>query len=237
LYARILRVANSPYYGQTRSITTLERAIVVLGLDAVRGIAAAACLDRTIPRGRHEALIDFKSLVGHSLATAAAGESLARIRHPTLAAEAFIAGLLHNLGVVVQLSLDRPGTAAMIDLRAADDSRDMRALESERATVGHEECIALVFEEWQLPQSLIAAARDHHEPMDAHESHRDLASLVNLGAHLGLAAGSTFALEPGPSARNRQAMAWLGLEDADIDAVAADLPARVLDLRTALLDS
>jgi len=40
LYARVLRIANSAYYGQARSITTLSRAVVVLGLDAVRGIAA-----------------------------------------------------------------------------------------------------------------------------------------------------------------------------------------------------
>jgi len=41
LYARVLRVANSPYYGQSRSITTIDRALVILGVDAVRGIYRA----------------------------------------------------------------------------------------------------------------------------------------------------------------------------------------------------
>jgi len=99
LYARVLRIANSAYYGQARSITTLSRAVVVLGLDAVRGIAAAACLDRTLPRGWKHPLVDMNAVVHHSVATAAAAEALARIRHPDLAAEAFVAGLLHkNLG-------------------------------------------------------------------------------------------------------------------------------------------
>ena len=51
LAARVLKVANSPFYGVTRAIATIDRAVVVLGLDSVRGIAAAACLDRSLARG------------------------------------------------------------------------------------------------------------------------------------------------------------------------------------------
>ena len=236
LYARVLRIANSPYYGQVRSITTLSRAVVVLGLDAVRGIAAAACLDRTLPRGRQHPLIDMTAVVHHSVATAAAAEALARIRHPELAAEAFIAGLLHNLGIVVQLSVDAPGVEAMIGLRAADDHRDMRILELERALVGHEECIATIFEEWQLPESLVAATRDHHDPIAAPQIHRELTALVNLGATLGLASGSTFTLEPAASPRNLSAMECVGLDHEQLNAVADDLPTRLATLRQALFD-
>jgi len=236
LYARVLRVANSPFYGQRRAITTLDRAVVVLGLEAVRGVAAAACLDRTLPRGQRHPLVDLKLVVQHSLATASAAEALARIGKPALASEAFIAGLLHNLGILVQMKLDGPGVEAIVHLRAGDDQREMRTLETERSTVGHEECIAVIFEEWQLPESLIAAARDHHDPMAAPPAHRDLAALVNLGATLGLAAGSTFTLEPSPPPRSLAAMAWLGVEDAQLDAIAIELPARVTELRQRLLD-
>ncbi|HLZ97140.1 MAG TPA: HDOD domain-containing protein [Steroidobacteraceae bacterium] len=236
LYARVLRVANSPYYGQSRSITTIDRALVVLGVDAVRGIAAAACLDRSLPRRGEDSLVDMTSVVRHSIATAASAESLARIRRPGLAGEAFIAGLLHNLGIVVQLQLDAPGIRAVIKLREAGDVRDMRTLEAECVAIGHEECIGVIFEAWQLPESLIAAARDHHDPMSAAPPHRELAALINLGANLGLAGGSTFALESAGAARNAPAMAWLELDDAQLDGVAVDMPARVAALRSALLD-
>jgi len=236
LYARVLRVANSPYYGQSRSITTIDRALVVLGVDAVRGIAAAACLDRSLPRRGEDSVVDMKSVIQHSIATAASAESLARIRRPALAAEAFIAGLLHNLGIVVQLHLDAPGIRAIISLREAGDVRDMRALESDCAAIGHEECVGVIFEAWQLPESLIAAARDHHDPMAAAPPHRELAALINLGAHLGLAGGSTFGLESSRVARNTPAMACLGLDDDQLDGVAVDMPARVAALRSALLD-
>src|ERR1700692_2204159 len=58
LYARVLRVANSPYYGQSRSITTIDRALVILGTDAVRGIAAAACLDPRLRRRGEGCCVD-----------------------------------------------------------------------------------------------------------------------------------------------------------------------------------
>jgi HD-like signal output (HDOD) protein len=108
-------------------------------------------------------------------------------------------------------------------------------LEAKHASVGHEECIAVVFEAWQMPESLAAAAGNHHAPMNAAESHRDLASLVNLGASLALAMDPTAtSMEPAPFERHLPAMRWLGLSDEQLDAVAAGLPARMADLGPAL---
>ena len=234
LYARVLRVANSAYFGQSRAISTLERAIVVLGLDAVRGIAAAACLGRSLPRPHGASLIDTNALLRHSLATAAAAESLARLRDPDSAPEAFIAGLLHNLGILVQVHLDRPGIIAMINERAAHPTRDMRSLEKERSIIGHEECMAVIFEEWIFPDCLIAATRHHHEPLSAPAPHRRLAALVNLGANLGLAGGHTFDLEPAAGTRNAAAMQMLGIGDDQLEDIAFKLPPRVGALSQAL---
>lgn len=236
LYAKVLRVANSPYYGQARSISTLERAVVVLGLDAVRGIAAAACLDRTAVRNNQPTLIDIGALIAHSLATAAAAESLARLRHPGLAAQAFITGLLHNLGIVVQMSLDAAGMKSMIALRQAADERDMRTLECEQTIVGHETCIAMIFEAWNLPEALIAAVHDHHDPAAASPDHRDLTACINLGATLGLASGHTFTLEPAPIPCNAFAMSCLGVAPPQLDEIARELPRRVEVLKKALFD-
>jgi HD-like signal output (HDOD) protein len=234
IYARVLRVANSPYYGQTRAISSLERALPVLGLDGVRGIAAAACLSQTMNSRRLGSPLDMKALLEHSLATAAAAESLARIRHVSLAPEAFIAGLLHNLGVAVQVQLDTPGVEAIIRARQADDTREIRALESQCAAVGHEECIAVVLQAWQLPDALVAAVRHHHEPAAAPAAYRDLAALVNMGAHLSLASGYTYALEIAPGPCSAQVLAQLELTVADIEGVAAELPRHAARLRSAL---
>jgi HD-like signal output (HDOD) protein len=237
IYARVLRVANSAYYGQTRAITTLERAVPLLGLDAVRGIAGAACLERAVSSGISGSHIDMKPLLDHTVATAIAAESLARIRHPSLVSEAFIAGLLHNLGVVVQARLDSPGVEAMISARRRDDPRAIRDLELAYAAVGHEECVAVIFEAWQLPESLLAAVRHHHDPMAAPAAHRDLAALVNLGACLGLASGNTYMLEPTAGLCDVRVMQQLQLLEAEFNGVAAELPERAAKLRSALLSA
>jgi HD-like signal output (HDOD) protein len=234
--ARVLRVANSPYYGQTRSVSTIERALVLLGLDAVRGIAAAVCLNRAVASGGNSTAVDMQAFLLHSLATAAAAESLARLARRAPASDAFIAGLLHNLGVMVQIRLDPAGIQDIIDARRIDAVREIRLLESERAAVGHEECAGIIFDAWQLPDSLVAAARHHHEPRGAPESHRDLACLVNLGAGVALACGNAYALEPVAAAFNTWAMAHLELAEEQLDSVADALPARIAELRSALLD-
>jgi len=236
LYARVLRVANSAFYGQSQSVTTIERALQLLGLDAVRGIAAAACLDRTVLRGGAQSLVDLRAVVQHSQATALAAEALARLSHRTLASEAFIAGLLHNLGIPVQSHLDPAGIKAMIDLRRGGDTRDMSVLEAERAAVGHEECIAVIFREWQLPESLIAATRHHHDPLAAAEPYRPLASLISLGAALASAGGSAHVLDPSPGAPSAAALSCLGLSAEQFDDVGRELPARVAELQRALQD-
>jgi HD-like signal output (HDOD) protein len=237
MYARVLRVANSSYYGHPRSITTMERALILLGRDAVRGIAAATCFDRAMTRGQKVTAIDMQAVTRHSLATAAAAEALAAIARPPLASEAFIAGLLHNLGIAVQVQLDPRGIDAMIDANRNGAACGIRGLESGHAMVGHERCLGVVFEAWQMPESLGAAAGHHHAPMDAPEPHRDLAALVNLGANLGLAIGCTYTLEPAPIERDLAAMLRLGLTDEHLDAVAARLPARVEELGSALFDA
>jgi HD-like signal output (HDOD) protein len=234
IYARVLRVANSPYYGQTRVISSIERALPVLGLDGIRGIAAAACLSQTVNSRVLGSPLDMKAWLEHSLATAAAAESLARIHHGLLSSEAFIAGLLHNLGVVVQVQLDTPGVEAIIRARQAGDTRDIRALEAQYAAVGHEECVAVILEAWHLPDALVAAVRHHHDPAAAPAAYSLLAALVNLGANLSLASGYTYALEPAPAQYSAQVLAQLGLSVQDIEAVSAELPGRAARLRSAL---
>jgi HD-like signal output (HDOD) protein len=237
LCARVLRVANSAYYGQLRSVTTIKRAVLLLGLDGVRGIAAAACVDRAMPRRTKVALIDMPALLRHSLATAVAAESLARIRHPSLASEAFIAGVMHNLGVAVQVCIDTSGINAMIEARRADPVRNIRELEFEHSTVRHEECVAIIFDDWQLPDSLVAATGHHHNPVESPEAHRELTTLVHLGAMLALGSGHTFSLEPAPVKLDLHAADRIGLCESDLDSVATALPERVESLLGALLDA
>jgi HD-like signal output (HDOD) protein len=230
LCARALRVANSPYYGQPRTITSVDRALTVLGLDGLRGIAAAACLNRAIGSQRKALPIDLQALLRHSLAAAAAAQALAQARSPTLASEAFIAGLLHDFGIAVQVRLDAAGMNALLDARRADPAGPIAVLERDCVAVGHEDCTGVIFEAWQLPPSIVAAAGCHHDPLSAPPEHRDLAALVHLGAHLALASGHTFELEPMPMPEPGPTLEWLDIDRTTLDGVLMELPSRTADL-------
>ena len=236
LTVRVLRVANSAFYGLARSVNTVDRAMVVLGLDAVRGIAAAACLDRTVMRAPETAAINRAALVRHSLATGTAAQALARQAQRALAPEAFIAGLLHNLGVPLQAMLDPLGVKGMIDALLVDPAQDIRALEIMGAMPSHEQCVGIVFESWKLPPTLIQAVMHHHAPLQADEPHRKLAALINVGLHVAWASGFHCPLEPALPHRPVEAMALLHLCDADVDVVLESLPERLNQLQHALDD-
>lgn len=234
LCARVLRVANSAFYAQQRSVTSIRRALLVVGLNAVRGIAAAACIDQVMPP-RVAALPDTPALLRHSLATGLASEMLAACRFPALMAEAFIAGLLHNLGVIIQAIVDPSGTTGMIAALGSRAPTDIRALERHHAAIAHEEAIAVVFDTWQLPHSLIAAASHHHLPGGAPETHRPLAMVVGTAARLGATYGNAFSLEPtGPALDSDSESGLLQLSDREVSAFRDELPKRVTHLLAAL---
>lgn len=199
LTARVLKVANSAYYGRSGQISSVDQAIVLLGFDAVRGIAAAACLDRGIARRTTTAAIQPDALAAHCLASGLAAEHLARRTRPELVAEAMIAGLLHDFGVLVQERLDPDGVAALIAALRADEEARPMALEPQLVRIGHADCARIVFETWGLPTGITQAVAFHHDPLAApDDAARDLAALAHLGMQVALDAGFAHPLEPRP---------------------------------------
>src|SRR5882757_2862403 len=234
LCARVLKVANSPYYGQGGTVASVKRALFLLGVNAVRGITAAACIRQVVPH-RVNGLPDLSALMTHSLATAVACDMLAGVAVPSLTPDAFIAGLLHNLGTVVQASLDPTGTTALIAARAADPSQDLRSVESQYCHPGHETCAAVLFDAWNLPQSLGFSAQHHHEPAHAPEPYRALAGLVWAGGHLALCCNYTYSLEPLAPPQDEPRLLGLGLLPRHVDVVTRELAERVELLSRSLI--
>lgn len=226
--ARVLKVANSAYYGSPRQIGTLDRALLLMGLDAVRTIAAAACLDRGTPRTSPQAAIDPRALTRHCVASAFAAETLGRQSRRAAPAEVFMAALLHDFGVPVQERLDSPGVARLVQQLAADEQTSPAELEESLVGVGHAHCARVVLQDWQLPEAIVTAVLHHDAPARAPAEARDLALMVHLGVQLALQAGFTHPLEPrpGPSARELMLLS-LGLQEEAIESIVEDLPGRV----------
>ena len=160
LSARVLKVANSPYYGLPGRVGTVGFALSVLGLAAIRGIAAAGCLDRALPPRAGQAFDPGRFRL-HSLAVASAAQQLSRAVNADIDGEAFMAGLLHDIGLLL---MARAHPAAMATFAPPAGLAEGAALALERAHFGvdHAACAGLLVEAWQLPPWLRAALVIHH---------------------------------------------------------------------------
>jgi HD-like signal output (HDOD) protein len=231
LAARVLKVANSAYYGRSRDIATLDQALLILGLDAVRGITAAACLDRSIARRSLIGAIDPRALVNHCVASGFAAEQLSRISGRSSSAESFMAALLHDFGVPVQERLDAEGVAALIKALQEQPDADVEALEESLVKVTHGRCAQVVFDNWHLPKSILLAAQHCHDPSAAPGPARELTTLVHLAIQLAIDAGFSYPTEPRQLRVAREPLLRsLGI-DADSQAlqqIVEQLPERVL---------
>ncbi len=155
--ARILKVANSSFYGAANTISTLQTAIVVLGFNTIRNLVISAS-SKDIYRdfGEHE-----KRLWEHSVGTAIAGLVLARRTHTALPDEAFTAGLFHDIGRGVLINQCREKYLEHADeLSAGGD--DVVELEAEVFGFDHTAVGSVLLNTWNFPRSLAAAVRLHH---------------------------------------------------------------------------
>lgn len=159
LTARILRTANSSFFAQTRNVTSVTRAVVVLGLPMIRNLTLGLTVwDATTS---HISPQQARTLWEHSLAVAHAAQHFAARTRLCSGPDAFTAGLLHDVGKLV-LAKQFPDAYRPLLVQTA-----MTPLlpEMERAAVGHDhtEIGALLFERWRLPKILVDAVARHHD--------------------------------------------------------------------------
>jgi putative nucleotidyltransferase with HDIG domain len=162
LAARVLKVANSPFYRQSGNVGSVDRALQVLGFTAVRGIAAAGCMDR-LPVPSFGGAINADRFRRHSLAVACAAQELSKRLGARIDSEAFMAGLLHDIGVLLIGRLRPDADSIHLDLPAGDAAS---LLAAETATFGaqHAELSAALVTAWGLPASLGHSLASHHAP-------------------------------------------------------------------------
>jgi putative nucleotidyltransferase with HDIG domain len=162
--ARILKLANSAYYGLPRAVGTISEAVLMLGNHTLRNLALMAATHETM-RG---AVVGYELEPGqlwrHSLACGLGAEKLASFSSHTDREEAFVAGLLHDVGKMI-LGLyvgDR-----MPEIRAYIEENQCSFVEAERAILGfdHAEVGGRIARRWNLPLSLTQAIAWHHEPV------------------------------------------------------------------------
>lgn len=169
LTARLLRIANSPYFGLTAKVGTISRAVTVVGAKPLRDLIIATCAMRSF-KGLPNQLVSMDDFWYHSLYCAIAARALAQRRRLMHADSLFIAGLLHDIGQLIIYS--RAPEAALEALRLSlEDPRAVDMHQAEREVLGfdHAQVGGLLLQQWRLPALIQECVSYHHNPTAARQ--------------------------------------------------------------------
>ncbi|MHC4946707.1 MAG: HDOD domain-containing protein [Planctomycetota bacterium] len=208
LCSRILKVVNSAFYGLPRQIGSINRAVVLLGLNAVKNIAIAASLTKLFRGGELCPKFSARDLWIHSIATAAGGKMICDTLKLGLPDEAFLAGLIHDIGIMVEMQSARDKLIQIFDELEIDEdgapSGDLRTYE--QRIIGADHCAfgAALCETWKFPKSFAYVAGHHHDPLALPAGARMLSAVIYTADRLAAEAGFGFradlqSLDPEPA--------------------------------------
>ncbi len=222
LTSRILSLVNSPAYGFSGRIVSVDTAVSLLGFSTVRSVVLSLSLADVFPaKTNGKTSFDRVSFWKHSLACAVCAELIARKIRSDYVPEAFIAGLIHDIG---KLALDMSVHDKFH--RCIDTARDTGTylVEAERDLLGtdHGDAGKWVAEKWGLPEALVETVWLHHQPAEslgASVLHKQLIEIVQAANAIcrGLLIGASGDSRVAPVSAHL--LASLRLKQSDIDKI------------------
>lgn len=226
LSAKVLRLANSAFYGIPRSITSINNAVVILGLKVINTMVLSLTVFDMFPEdSRSTSRFNRKAFWIHSLSCGLIAKHLAsRIRKVILfdPEEAFCAGLLHDIGKVVMEQYLHEDFHTTLEYAAEKNIPNFQA-ENELLGYNHTDIAEWLTESWSLPSEIRLSLMYHHEP-EASVQCQDIVTLCHLADWLcyetGMIIDESF---PAPSLRE-DSIKLLKLLPQDIENIKELLP-------------
>ncbi len=165
LTARVLRIVNSPFYGSMREIGTINQAVITLGTRAVKALALTAGLYHLFDTD--DGLIDRQRFWRHSLEVAIAAREIANVCSYKPAEEAYVTGLLHDIGILIMEANFRDQFRRV--WRLATSGEPLVQLEEANWSTNHARVGRFLLDQWQIPRFIGEAIARHHETYEYEE--------------------------------------------------------------------
>lgn len=158
--AKILRVANSAYYGLNQ-VPSIGRAISILGLNTIRSLVIGVAYQQIISGKIQSARFSKLEFWQHSLAVAIGARILAKLKLPLKAEELYCAGMMHDVGLLVMDRFCPIELDASLQL-AADRELELQVAERQILQFDHAEVGGLLAERWGLSPLMIGAIANQY---------------------------------------------------------------------------
>jgi putative nucleotidyltransferase with HDIG domain len=231
LTARLLRLANSPFFGFASRLTTVAEAVSLLGIQQIQDmITASSVLEQF--KGVPDTLVNKHSFWRHSLAVGVTARLLAMERRLPKPDKFFVAGLLHDVGRLVLL-LQAPECAAEVFALGQRQRILLRDAEKQVLGYDHQQIAAELLQSWSYPPVLVQAVGYHHTPVQSLA--RTEAAVVHVADHLvnAMALGSSG--EQWVQPLDERAWTTLGLAPEDLQRIVEAADAQMLAVEEAFL--
>lgn len=177
LTGQVLKLINSAYYSLVNKVTSLTRAIIMLGLNTVKNLALSTSIIRCIEQAKKTKALPIKQFWAHSIGVGVMAKMLAAEQGVDIGQreEYFVAGLLHDLGKI-------PFGDEYIKVIQSAQQQMIPLIDVERDQMGidHEEVGALIARKWKLNLALTDAICHHHTPFEAAPENQRLVATIAL---------------------------------------------------------
>ena len=182
LVLRVLKLANSAAYGQTRSISNISEAIALLGYKSVSNIILAATVYSAMDKGLTGYALDRGELWRHSLMVAYTARYLAKLTGKVSTEDAYVGGLLHDIGKVILNDYVRFGYGIIVKMV---EEKHIPFTEAEWEVLGFDHAMIgeILVSLWEMPEAYRIAVAYHHKPNELPEDklqHQPLLDVVTV---------------------------------------------------------
>ncbi|MGD8777627.1 MAG: HDOD domain-containing protein [Ignavibacteria bacterium] len=182
LATKILSIANSPLYGLPRKVSTIDFAILIIGYQDVKNIVVALSMIESF-KSPNDKNLDQNEFWLHSVVTGNAAKRVAEDLGYRIGGEAFVAGLLHDLGIPVINKYLSKEFKTIVE-RFNNEDNFILNIEKEELGLSHQEIGKFLTNKWNLPKSLCTAVLNHHEPGQLKDEDRELTAIVHLADYM-----------------------------------------------------
>ncbi len=220
IVTKVLKIANSSFYGAVGRVASVQQAAVVLGAKTLQQLLTLACAAGLLSKELKGYDLSSGDLWNHSLATAAACSAIAKRDHPALAEDAFSAGLIHDAG---KLILDQYIFERLDAFQQKLEDNKLSFLTAEKEILGfdHAEIASDVCEKWQIPKHLSLAIKYHHRPSDSNDN--GLAYILHIADSIALMCGLGEGIDGMKYEMDVKAMEFLKLKDNDVQMIIGEV--------------
>jgi len=234
LSVKVLKVVNSAFYGLPGQVASVDRAIILLGLSAVKNIAIAASIARLFKGKRISEHFSAADLWRHNVAVSVAAKSIAKCSpHPVMPDEIFVAGLIHDLGLLIERQAFPDHFSQIID-RCSNSGESFIAVELETIGADHQAFGAGLATKWKFPRHLRAAVGFHHNPESLSQEVKGMGTVIQVADVLCSNEKLGFYLTGVGGEITDEAIDLLGITREQLEEIRETLPSQVADAEVAL---